>query len=66
MGHPAGQTGVYRPVSQGLPAVYSGKLTERAVLPICRPGVPETLGPSMRILEKGALGKEQLHKIVRS
>ena len=43
--HPAGQTGVYRPVSQGLHVVYYRKTDRRrAFLPGHRPGVPGTPG----------------------
>ena len=45
LGHPAGQTGVYRPVSQGLPVIYYKKNGQkRAFLPGHRPGVPGTPG----------------------
>ena len=45
LGHPAGQTGVYRPVSQGLPVIYYRKIDrKRAFLPGHRPGVPGTSG----------------------
>ena len=41
LGHPAGQTGVYRPVSQELPVIYYRKPERKGLfLPGHRPGVP--------------------------
>ena len=43
--HPAGQTGVYRPVSQGFPVIYHRKTDRKGLLfPGHRPGVPGTPG----------------------
>ena len=45
LGRPAGQTGVCRPVSRELPAIYYRKIDrKRAFLPGHRPGVPGTPG----------------------
>ena len=43
LGHPAGQTGVYRPVSQGFPVVYYGKTDIFAGTPA---GCPRDTRPS--------------------
>ena len=46
LGHPAGQTGVYRPVSQGVPVNYYRKTLRKGhfFFPGHRPGVPGTPG----------------------
>ena len=44
LGHPAGQTGVYGPVSQKFSAIYKKNGQKRAFLPGHRPGVPGTPG----------------------
>ena len=46
LGHPAGQTGVYRPVSQGCPVVTIEKLTERGIFAGTPAGCPWDIRPS--------------------
>ena len=44
LGHPAGQTRVYRPVSQAFPVVYKKNREKRVVLPGHQVRVPGILG----------------------
>ena len=51
LGHPAGQTGVYRPVSRGLPVIYYRKRTEKGIFAWTPAGCPRDTRPSRRFSE---------------